>query len=222
MAKKDDIWYAVNTTQVIRRPQKTLETFGATQIRYYLLAELLDTPNAIRVREGTLYSERPQIITQSQYANSVLNGFGEKAEEYASWLRNHGELLGIIKYGLQFRREVDHEVVIHDTLENVSHHVCDKCEADTLAAVLVGADELWEVSLLKFGVDFIQQSAPTNLQEFTGRQIQRTNALDQEIEDAFRAALMNKTSIDYLGELLRKSGKFEQYEDRFFALLRDR
>lgn len=222
MAREDDIWYAVNITQVLRPPQQTLETFGATQIRYFLLAELLDKPNMIRVREGTLISERPQIITPSQFADSLLDGFGDKAQEYASWLRSHGKLVSILRYGLQFRKEVDQETLVEGSMEAVADRVCQQVADEDLAAVLIGADELWEVSLLKFGIEFIQESAPHHMQEIAGRQVQRREAIDEDIEQAFRAAAIDHSRVDYLGELLRKSGKFEQYEDRFFALLRDR
>lgn len=221
MAKQDDIWYAANITEVIRPPRQLLETFGATQIRYVILAELLDQANKVRIREGTLYSERPQIITPSHFAEQLLDGFGDKAQEYADWLSSTGQTMRILKFGLQFRREVEHEETVDGDIETISKQACAAVEdrGHDPAVVLVGADELWEISLLKFGVEYIQQSAPHNIRDIAQRENQRRDQTDNDIESAFRAAARDGSKLNYLGELLRKTRRFEQYQDRFYALV---
>jgi hypothetical protein len=222
MAEQDDIWYAANITEIIRPPQQMLETFGATQIHYVILAELMDQPNQVRIREGTLYSERPQIITPSHFAEQLLDGFGDKAQEYADWLTSTGQTMRILKFGLQFRREVDREEIVHGEIDVVSKQVCDAVEdrGRDPAVVLIGADELWEISLLKFGVEYIQQSAPHNIRDIQQRASERRDQVDNDIESAFRDAVRDHSCVNYLGELLRKTRRFEQYEDRFYALVR--
>ena len=128
----------------------------------------------------------------------------------------------ILKFGLQFRREVDREEVVQGDIREVSQQVCDAVEdrGRDLCVVLIGADELWEVSLLKFGVEYIQQSAPHNIRDIEQRESERRDMVDSDIEAAFRAAARDSSQINYLGELLRKTRRFEQYEDRFYALVR--
>jgi hypothetical protein len=222
MAEQDDIWYAANITEVIRAPRQMLETFGATQIHYVILAEPMDEANQVRIREGTLHSERPQIITPSHFAEQLLDGFGDKAQEYADWLTSTGQTMRILKFGLQFRREVEREELVHGDIGVISQQVCDAVEdrGRDPAVVLIGADELWEISLLKFGVEFIQQSAPHNIRDIEQRETERRDQTDSDIESAFRAAARDHSRINYLGELLRKTRRFEQYEDRFYSLVR--
>ncbi len=227
MAKKVDIWYAVQSTRVILPPRQTLETFGSTTIHYHLVSELMDDVNKVRVRKGRIYSERPQIITPASFGASLLEGFGEKAREYADYLSSHGEIIRILKYGLHFRKDSASEELINDTIEAVTEKVKQQVERrdDALATVLVGADELWEVSLLKFLVDYIQNSAPTNYRELarSGEADADSGAaqrLHEGIESDFAEAARDPRQIDALGNKLQRTGMFEQYEDRFYGLVR--
>ena len=81
MAQEDDIWYAAKIMKIIKQPNSTLETFGTTNLRYYMVSELLDEVDRVRVRTGTVHAERPQIITPAHFAQQILDGFGEKAKE---------------------------------------------------------------------------------------------------------------------------------------------
>ncbi len=226
MGKPEDIWYAVNTTRVILAPRQTLETFGATTIRYHIISELMDEANKVRVREGKVVSERPQIITPRQIASQLLEGFGDQAREYAEWLQSHNEIVRILRYGLQFRKDEISQEVVSDSIDAVSERVTDTVGAgqDPLTTVLVGADEMWEVSLLKFLVDYIEHSAPGNIQDINQRAREeayyRNAQARQEIEDDFRRAAVDPSYVKPLGAKLRRNGIFEQYEDRFYALVR--
>lgn len=226
MGKPEDIWYAVNTTRVILAPRQTLETFGATTIRYHLISELMDEANKVRVREGKVVSERPQIITPRQMASQLLDGFGDQAREYAEWLQSHNEMVRILRYGLQFRKDEISQEIVSDSIDAVSERVTDTVSGgqDPLTTVLIGADEMWEVSLLKFLVDYIEHSAPGNIQDISQRAREeayyRNAQARQEIEDDFRRAAVDPSHVKPLGAKLRRNGIFEQYEDRFYALVR--
>ncbi len=224
MSRKDDIWYAVKITRVVMPPRQTLETFGATTIRYHLISELMDEVDKVRVRAGKVFSERPQIITPDHFARQLLEGFGEKARDYAEWLSDHGEMVNILKYGLQFRKKHTSAEILSEPL----NHVADKIKAavssedDPLSAVIIGADELWEVSLLKFLRDYIEKSAPVNIQQLRQRDHEADLEIPREIEMEFRAAALDKKRIPGLGKKLQKYGLFEKYEDRFYALVHQR
>ncbi len=225
--KKHDIWYAVNNTRILVTPARRLETFGATMVNYRLVSELLDSVNRIRVREGRIQAQRPQIMTPSSYAGSLLDGFGEEAEEYAEWLRQHEGDLHILQYGFVIRKEEVSDEIISDSLEAVTERVCKQVESkgDPLAAVVIGVDEPWEVCLLKLMVDIIRESAPGNVRDMQRRRLLENmdgvpRAVRNEIEADFMEAARDADRIKPLGQKLQKYGLFEEYEDRFYSLLR--
>ncbi len=219
------MWYAVNVTRVVLPPAQTLETFGATTVRYTLISEQMDVVDKINVREGKVVSERPQIITPSHFADQMLEGFGEKARHYADWLRAHNEIGRILRYGLHFRKDEISQEVVSDTIETVTDRVVKRVREhdDPLSAVIVGADEMWEVSLLKFIVDYIEQSASSNIRDLNQRareeSINEPQRRKREIEEDFRRAMKDRSHVQALGDKLHKWGLFEQYEDRFFNLV---
>jgi hypothetical protein len=188
--------------------------------------ELMDEVDKVRLRAGSVFSERPQIITPSHIASKLLEGFGEKASEYIEWLLSNGDMIRILRYGLHFRKEKIAEHFYEGSVDSVAAELKDKIEEDDdgFSAVVVGADELWEVSLLKFVIDFIQQSAQLNIQELEARSkrlsVPSSEQLRKEIEVEFAAASLDPNRVDGLGKKLQKYGMFEAYEDRFYTLLK--
>ncbi|MCJ8328611.1 MAG: hypothetical protein HRT89_10770 [Lentisphaeria bacterium] len=220
MSNESDIWYAAKITRVIRPPEQTLETFGATTLTYHVISELMDNINKVRVRTGKVISERPQIITPRSFANQLLDGFGDKAQEYADFLINHGDAIKILQYGLQFRKEHISSETLSEPLDQITEKVKQAVidSDDPLAAVIVGADELWEVSLLKFLRDYIEKSAPHNFQQINSRAHEIDLELEREIEMDFQVASIDPSKAQALGNKLQRYGIFEKYEDRFYRL----
>ncbi|MBN1270550.1 MAG: hypothetical protein JXB04_13250, partial [Kiritimatiellae bacterium] len=142
-----DFWYAVNNTQVLRMPRQRLETFGTTILNYHLVTELMDAANKVRVREGRVKAYRPEIITPQSLTESLLEGFGEEAVKYASWLRDHEKDLYILKYGFMIKREEAKDHVISENLQFVLEQVKADMEKkdDPLGALVLGVEEPWEV-----------------------------------------------------------------------------
>jgi len=221
MSKDHDFWYAVNMTRVISPPKQTLETFGASIIKYHIISEFSDEVGRTRIRSGKVVSERPQIITPGHFAQQLLDGFGDEAQEYADWLVQHNEMVQILKYGLQFRKEHVTTEEASSPIDDVIEQVKATVEQDThpLNAIVVGDDDLWEVSLLKFLRDYIEQSAPVNIRDF--RQLNAEEHMEQqrEIEMEFRLAQQDRKRIQALGDKLQRLGIFERYEDRFYSLI---
>jgi len=223
--KPDNFWYAVNNTEVILMPKSHLETFGTTNLHYHMVSELMDTVNRIRIREGAIQSRRPQIITPTFYANEMLDGFGEEANQYVEWLKTHAQDLRMLQYGFQIQKtELNEHVVtgnIKEITERVKKEILEKNEPMT--AVILGVDDPWDVCLLKFMVDVIRNSAPYNFNELGKRNLLEDvkgtpRAVRDDIERGFLLASRDKSMIAPLGNKLRKYGLFEEYEDRFFAL----
>jgi hypothetical protein len=101
----------------------------------------------------------------------ILEGFGEKAEHFMSWLQQNASHLAILKYGFQFRKTDVSESIVHDPIEQVIQRIKDQIDyaEDPLSAIIQGVDEGWEVSLLKFASDLIQESSSANVGDFRRR-----------------------------------------------------
>ena len=171
MLSEENFQYAVENTRVIRAPQRRIDTFGNTRFRFYLVTELMDTVHQVRVRDGHIEADRPQILTPDYLQRSNLEGFGERAEEFMRWLHEHAREMAILKYGFQLRKRDVTENIVHSPVEDVVGRLGDLVDKsdDPLSAVIQGVDEGWEVCLLKFAADLIQESAGTNIQDFRRR-----------------------------------------------------
>ena len=171
MFDADSFQYAMENTEVIVAPQRRIETFGSTSFRFYHVSELMDSANQVRVRDGRLHADRPQIIAPGHLDRMLLEGFGEKAEQFMQWLQRNAGHLAVLKYGFQFRKTEVTESLVHSPMEEVIDRlkeVVDYSE-DPLSAVIRGVDEGWEVSLLKFASDLIQESSAGNMGDFRRR-----------------------------------------------------
>ena len=169
--KEDDFQYAIENTQVILAPDQKIATFGTTSFRFYLISELMDRVNEVRVRDGKIHADRPQILTPEHFSRLLLEGFGEKAQRYADQLREHAHNIAVLRYGFQFRKTDVTEQMFRDPIESViartKSHVQHRDEP--LSAIIQGVDEAWEVCLLKFTIDMIERSSGGNIGDFRKR-----------------------------------------------------
>jgi len=168
---EDDFQYAIENTRVILAPERQIASFGSTSFHFYLISELMDQVNEIRVRDGKIHAERPQILTPEYYCRLLLEGFGEKAQRYVDQLRDHVRDVAVLRYGFQFRKTEVTENTVRDTMEAVIARTKSKVEhsEEPLSAVIQGVDDAWEVCLLKFTIDLIQRSTGENLGDFRRR-----------------------------------------------------
>jgi hypothetical protein len=167
----DDFQYAIENTRVILAPDRQIASFGSTSFRFYLISELMDQVNEIRVRDGRIHAERPQILTPEHYCRLLLEGFGEKAEKYVELLRERTRDMAVLRYGFQFRKTDVVENRVRDTMEAVVERTRRQVEhsEEPLSAVIQGVDDAWEVCLLKFTIDLIESSSGGNLGDFRRR-----------------------------------------------------
>lgn len=215
-----DFWYAVNNTDIRLPPRNPLETFGNTLIHYHLLTEPMDTVGQVRHREGRIQAFRPQILTPDAFSSSPLeSGFRSgPSDDFIRWLRRHASDIAILKYGFKIRQETFSETLLHDNLEAVADRISSdlRADADPFSALLVGVDEPWEVCLLKLLFDVARRSASHNAADLRADPDGSTH----RIEAAFRAAARDRSRLSALADLLRSLGRFSEYEDRFYALVR--
>jgi hypothetical protein len=168
---KDDFDYAIENTHVIVAPERQIATFGSTSFDFYLISELMDRVDQVRVRNGRIHAERPQILTPEHYCRLLLEGFGEKAERYVDQLREHTRNIAVLRYGFQFRKTDLSEQTLRDSLDSVINRTRRKVESksESLSAVIHGVDDAWEVCLLKFTIDLVERSSGNNLGDFRKR-----------------------------------------------------
>ena len=169
--KEDDFQYAIENTQVILAPERQIATFGSTSFNFYLISELMDRVDQVRIRNGKIHAERPQILTPDHFSRLLLEGFGEKAQRYVEQLRDNLRNIAVLRYGFQFRKTDVTEETIRDSVDAVISRTKRRVEnsQEPLSAVIQGVDDAWEVCLLKFTIDMIERSSGGNLGDFRKR-----------------------------------------------------
>jgi hypothetical protein len=169
--RKDDFDYAIENTQVILAPEQKIATFGTTSFHFYLISELMDRVDQVRVRNGKIHAERPQILTPEHFSRLLLEGFGDKAQRHADQLREYARNIAVLRYGFQFRKTNVTEETIRDSVDAVITRTKRRVEdaQEPLSAVIQGVDDAWEICLLKFTIDMIERSAGGNLGDFRKR-----------------------------------------------------
>ena len=211
-----DFWYAVNNTDIVLMPSRHLETFGTTVLQYHLISELMDSVGRVRIREGRMQANQPEIITPQSYSETLLEGFGEEATKYVEWLKEHEADIRILQYGYKLKQESFTENVVSEdkqaVVDRVESQVKDR--GDPLSAVVVGVDHPWDVCLIKLFWEVVQSSAHTNVQQLAQKNFFEQDGgipkgMRSEIEKEFLEASRNPSKITMLGHKLQQ---YELYE----------
>ncbi|CAF0703880.1 hypothetical protein [Candidatus Methylacidithermus pantelleriae] len=172
MAKlEDEFEYAMAATQVLRVPRRSIDTLGSSLVHYHLVTAHMDLVDVCFVREGKMEAERPRIVTPTYMAKILLDGFGAKAQEYVQYLAQHSREFVFLRYGFRMRKEEVECYEVREPLEVTLERVEAEVEAkgDPLAAIVVGVDDAWEISLVKFMLEYVRTSFPQNLEDFRKR-----------------------------------------------------
>jgi hypothetical protein len=222
-----EIEYALRHTEVVRPPLQRLNTFGSTNVHYFLLTEPMDSVDETRIREGKVTAERPKIVTPG-YLLNAFEGFGDHAKEQAeAMLAKYDFSLDIMEY--KYKNEIGNSWVLSESISDVIIKIASQIddEDDQLAAILKGPDDTWQISLMKFIMDITKSSLNKNILELNSRGLfDRVHGVPKfvrdEIEGLFRDVADNRKSIDDLGSRLQSYGLFEHYQDQFFALFHRR
>jgi hypothetical protein len=212
-------------TRILKPPKHAIATFGTTSLRYVLLSMVPDEPDYCRLREGDVTAERPKILTPD-FLKNRFQGFGADAESYQEeFEKTYGDALRGLEY--TFRNDLRNTSLEHASLPEVADRTRKIMEQEDAprTALLEGPDGPWSLSLMKFIVDTSLRSFPGNMRELEERGLfepeKRKETRERfDVEKLFQQAQADRTAIPKLGERLKQTGLFADYEDRFFALVR--
>ena len=158
---------------MVRPPKQQLATFGVTNLRYFMVTEpvyqeITGGDAEAVLREGKLISRQPEVVTPSYLMN--VQGFGDEAQRMFRMLASQ---LGPSSPGLMYsyRNESEKMDILSGDPDGVAERVKDDLDRkqESLAVVLRGPDELWDVALLKFIFEYTAASAPGNVGELEER-----------------------------------------------------
>jgi hypothetical protein len=175
MHSQDDIHYALETTRVLREPDRRIQTFGETRFEFQLISELMDRTGEVRIRTGEVEAQRPRILRPESFREIELEGFNPDArarfDKMVDKFRSEGKDLAFLQYGFQFRRGEVHEEIVHESIDTVRDRVLDDIRhtGNPSLAVIEGVDDAWEVSILKFSFEMILRSHEINAFDFKRR-----------------------------------------------------
>ena len=229
-ADSDRIEYAVRHTEILRHPRQHLSTFGVTNVYYYIVTEpvysefVKDVTETV-IREGRVIAERPKIVTP--YYLTQLEGFSYDARRYfETLLRMHGPDTPGLFY--TYKNEPKELNIVSDSWPVVVDRLNEEIDkkGDPLASIIKGQDDLWDVSLLKFIYEITSRSMPENIAQLGSRGLLGMShggvpvGARQRIEEMFQQVALGEIKAYELERELNHWGVFEEYQDRFFALVR--
>lgn len=231
MDADERITKAAAETEILRVPKQTLDTFGITSIRYFLLsspsypAEFASGEETV-VREGRVVADRPRIVTPGYL--SRLEGFSAEARRYFGMLiQEYGPDAPGLFY--TYRNNLPQLSIVSGNVFEVAARINSDLEGtDPLSAIIKGDDEFWDVALLKFIHDFTARSAPVNLGQMNARNLLNVDqrgvpvGARLQIEQLFYLVGHGEADIAGLKAELDRWGVFEEYQDRFFFLIQHR
>jgi len=171
MLSYDQISWALENSKVLYEPDRRIDTFGSTNFEFFLISELMDKINQVRIRCGRMEAQRPQILRPTGYNDLMFEGFGEHAQAFAEWFKAMAPDLSFLKYGFTFAMRDLTENIVHDSMEAVCERVVNEVRSsgNPIQAVIAGVDDTWDISLLKFNMDLIQKSQKINEFDFRRR-----------------------------------------------------
>jgi len=171
MYSEDDIHYALEMTEVILEPDRRIDTFSTTAFEFFLITELMDEVNQVKVRRGRIEANEPRILTPQAIREFEFEGFGEQADDFGRWLSENCGDAPFLKYGFNFKATDVTESLIHESIAIVQDRVMEEVRSagNPLHCIIKGIEDAWEICLLKFSVEMIQKSHGINIFDFKRR-----------------------------------------------------
>ncbi len=221
--EKGSIERLLARTEILRAPSRRLATFGATRIDYHMISDADGLGGRARLREGTVVSARPRILTPDSFKER-FEGFGDESAEFARWIStSYRDLLRALEYN--FRNQGLAARVVHDEPRLVAERMVADYDArgSSDQAVILCPDAAWPLALMKFTLDEASRSFPGHVQDLERRGLFAPDGGEgdrrrREVEDLLGRARKDRALAEALGRKLKEYGLFAEYEDRFLSL----
>ncbi len=217
-------------TRVVRPPRQSLDTWGVTTVRYHLVTEpaFRDVNPAQTVetvvRGGVVKAERPQVVTP--YYLLKTESFSAGAREF---LERLSQSRGPDSPGLlySYKNEPGGMDIVSGSVDEVAGRISRDLDAreSGLEAVIIGIDELWDVSLIKFIYELTHDSARKNVAQMRsagmmdmagGVPTDARRRVERMIEGARQGRIEPAEAL----RELKRWDLFDEYQDRFLSLFR--
>ena len=219
----DPILALLARTEILRAPAHRLATFGATRIDYHVISDADGLHDRARLREGSVISQRPKILTPDSFKER-FEGFGDEAAEFARWAAtSYRDLLRALEYN--FRNQGLAARVLNDKPRLVAERMVADFDArgSSDQAVILCPDAAWSLALMKFTLDEASRSFPGHVRDLERRGSFSPDGGEEdrrrrEVEALFDDARKDRAAVETLKLKLREYGLFGEYEDRFLAL----
>ncbi len=208
---------AILGTEILRMPQRSLSTFGPTNLTYYCLSQI--SARQTRVRRGVVSAQKPKIILAEQI-KEMFDGLGDEAKDFAHhMIEQFGPHLRALGY--RFGHELEQTKTYRKTLRETYRVLLPKIEEQGHSGVIAGPEEFWQISVIKLALDMAMKSFRANATELEERGFfnpeQRVKAAAERL---FAQCEGRRLSVKTLGDFLMKNQLFQDYEDRFFNLVK--
>ncbi len=219
----DPIASLLANTEVLRAPKHRLATFGPTRIDYHLISIVDDVEGRTRLREGSVISERPQILTPDAFKER-FDGFGDDQAEFTRWLSStYRDLLRALEYN--FRNQGLAARVISEKPQLVADRMIADFDSRGVENRLVMRcpDGAWSLALMKFTLDEAARSFPGHVSDFERRGMfspdrGETDRRRREVESLLDRAKKDRSFLPELGRKLKEYSLMGEFEDQFLGL----
>lgn len=218
------LWDTLRETKIVRFPRHRLSTFGRSEIQYQLVTAVSVQPARATLRRGKVIAERPQILTPDMFSQR-FHGFGEEAPAFERFLKDHfSDSLRGLEYS--FRNILETTEPHHTDARDLAKTIHRDLDARDVAraAVILGPESGWGFALMKFILEETSQSFAVNVRELDERGLFNPEIAEErrrrEVETLFARAENNPQLVKPLADLLNRYQLFDQYQDRFFILVK--
>jgi hypothetical protein len=216
----------LDQTVVVRFPRHRLATFGDSDIQYHLVTPHPDSADRSTLRSGRISALRPKILT-SESLRRHFEGFGDDADGFERLLKDHfADSFQGLEYVFHNRLASveDRHANALDLAKTLGRDLDDR--SATREAVIRGPAGGWTLSLMKFTLEEAGRSFPVNMRELDEHNLFDPAAValgrrKGEIERLFREAASSSGQRPLLAAKLKEYGLFDEYQDRFFHLVKN-
>ena len=117
-----------------------------------------------------IHAERPRILAPQHLSRMLLEGFGDRAREFAGWMEEQKDF-HVLRYGFSLRKTDLSEELLREPKEELLGRLEQELRRtdDPMDTLIEGIDDAWEVCLMKFTMDLINRSAGENMAEWKRR-----------------------------------------------------